>query len=152
VAAGGRNQALAVISGAFGMVGMLGYAYDVESLYRFAATPAWDAHGSGICRYWRPDCFLPGPTAWARVLIASGPGTQLARWLLPVAVLLPVVPSLAAEAGEKAGLFTPPVGAGLFRAVDGDSLVAVIVWIALASTAPMPRAGKRRGTFATKAN
>ena len=98
-----------MICGALGVVAALGYAYDLQPFYRFAGYTSMAVHTAAGFIVLAIGLIFARPDGLVRVLISTGPGTQLSRRLLPVAILLPVIFGWLYESGSKAGLFTPPV-------------------------------------------
>lgn len=126
------QQALAVGVAAVGAMAMLGYLYDVSQLYRFAGRASMALPTSfGFVALAAGLAFAP-PDGLGSVLTSSGSGAQMARRLMPAAILLPLLFGGLHEIGERIGLFSPAVGAGLFALAMMASFVAAIGWIAQA--------------------
>jgi PAS domain S-box-containing protein len=124
------QEALAIGVGTIGMVGMLGYAYDVKALYQFAGYSSMAVHTAVGFVALAAGLLCARSDGLVRVLTTQGPGAQVARRLLPTAILLPLVLGWLHESGERAGVFAPPVGAGLLSLVTMFFLAATVWWIA----------------------
>ena len=124
------QQALPIAVGMFGLTASVGYLYGVKSLYQFASPANMALHtamgfvllAAGLL-FARAD----GPT---RVLMVAGPGRQLARRFVPVAILLPLLLGWLHEVGETSGFTAPNVAGGLFALSMMMSLLAAVWWIA----------------------
>jgi PAS domain S-box-containing protein len=124
------QQVLTLGVGVFGLVALLGYAYDVQALYRFAGYSSMALHTAAGFVVLATGLIFARADGLAQLLVVPGPGGQLARRFLPVAILLPAVVGLFHELGERSGVWNAPVGAGLFAIVMMASLFAAVWWIA----------------------
>ena len=79
-----------------GMVAVLGYAYDVQQLYRFAGYSSMALHTAASFVLLAAGLIFARSDGLARVLMTPGPGAQLARRLLPAAIAAAGGPRLAA--------------------------------------------------------
>ena len=124
------QQALVVGFGILGMAGLLGYAYEVKSLYQFAGHSSMALHTAAAFVALATGLLLARADGRAGVLLGPGPGTQLARRFLPVAILLPVLLGWLHLAGERSGIVDSSVGACLFALAMMLSLLVAGWWIA----------------------
>ena len=124
------QQALAIATGILGLVGLLGYAYALKSLYQFAGHAGMALHTAAGFLVLAAGLLFARADGLVRVLMVAGPGRQLARRFLPVAFLLPLLVGWLQEVGNRTGVTDPAVGAGLFALVMILSLLAAIWWIA----------------------
>ncbi|HET7693680.1 MAG TPA: response regulator [Gemmatimonadota bacterium] len=108
-------------------VSLLGYAYGVNSMYgigeeipmALGTAFALVALGIGIACA-RPD------RGFVAVIIGDDPGGILARRILPVAILLPVLLGFLLIAGQRATLFSPQYGTAIAVVVAVFALVSMI--------------------------
>jgi PAS domain S-box-containing protein len=126
------QETAAVSAGLLGMTAALGYIYDIRQLYGFSSLASMAAHTSLGLIILATGLIFARRDGLARVLIEPGPGTQMARRLLPVAILLPIVFAWLHEIGERTGVFSSPVGAALFAIVMMLSFVSIIWFVASA--------------------
>jgi PAS domain S-box-containing protein len=71
----------------------------------------------------RPDTWL------ADFLAAERPGAVMARWLLPAAIVVPILAHLAQLAAQQAGLVNEPLGLGLLVLLTVAGIGALTLWI-----------------------
>ena len=126
------QQTLAGAIALLGLGALLGYLYDVQPLYQLDGHASIALHSSATLLLLGIGLLAARPDGLVRVLTASGPGAQLARWLLPAAVLMPVLLGWLQESGEKSGWFAAPLGACLLVLQLTLCLAALIWWIAAA--------------------
>jgi len=126
------QQTLAASVAVLGLGALLGYLYDVQPLYQLDGHASMALHTAVALLLLGLGLLAARPDGLVRVLTASGPGAQLARWLLPAAVLVPVLLGWLHESGEKYGWFTAPLGAGLLVLQLSLCLAVLVWWIAAA--------------------
>ena len=126
------QQALALAAGLLGLVAFLGYMYGVQTLYRFAGNSSMALHTAAGLGILASGLVLARTDGLGRILSGPGPGSNLARRFLPVALLLPVIISWLYEVGAQLGIWGPKTGAGLLALGMMLSLAAAVWWIALA--------------------
>jgi PAS domain S-box-containing protein len=127
---GGRRpaQCLAVIGALIGVIGSLGYAYDVPELYHLAsysaiALPAaiiFMIIGAGIL-------FARADRGLMAILTSHRSGGIMARRMLPLAILLPFIIGWIRLEGERAGLYGTTFGLALFTTANIVTF-AIAIW------------------------
>jgi len=122
------QQALAAGTAMIGTVGVLGYAYDVQQLYKFSGYSSMALHTAVSLVVLGAGVLFARREGLGAMLLTPGPGGQLTRRLLPAAVLLPVLAGWLRVQGSKAGLFEPNLGTGLYAITMVLALVA-LVWL-----------------------
>ncbi len=126
------QQALSLTVGILGLSGLLGYAYDVKALYQFTGHTGIALHTAAGLVVLATGLLFARPDGMASILTGAGPGAQLARRFLPVAILLPLALGWLQELGNRTGLTEPGLSAGLFTLATMVSLLAGVWWIAWA--------------------
>ena len=125
-------QWLLLAVGAVALMVIIGYAYDVASLYRPALTPPVPLHGmilfvllaiGGLCA--RPQ---QGLTA---LIAADDTSALLTRRLLPAAILIPPAIGWLRLQGEQAGLYETNFGIALF-AMTNVVIFTLLIWMTAA--------------------
>lgn len=123
------REPLALAAGLIGYLALLGYLYRIEA-------PFWFAGKNAVAF---PSCISLLALATALLLVrhdrglgallaSEGMGGQIARRMLPAAVLIPTVLGLLHVAGERAGIFDRVVGAALLVAATVILFGAAIAW------------------------
>ncbi|MEO8136218.1 MAG: PAS domain S-box protein, partial [Betaproteobacteria bacterium] len=121
--------ALALLTTTIGILTLVGYLYEVRSLYAISPFSSMAAHTAllfvvaslGIL-YARPG---EGPFG---ILSADGIGSTMARRLLPLAIVLPILIGGLRMQGERAGLYGFEFGLALF-ATANVVVFAVLIWL-----------------------
>ena len=71
------------------------------------------------------------PDAWLLdVLTSDRPGAVISRWLLPAAIVVPLVAHWLQLAGERSGAVQQPLGQGLLTLLTIAGLGALTLWVA----------------------
>ena len=122
------QQTLAVCAGVIGVVAVLGYAYNVQQLYRFAGFSSMALHTALSFVLLAAGLIFARPDGLASVLAGSGPATLLARRLLPVALLLPAVLGWLVDRALKHGLYGPGMDIAVLVLAMMLSLAALVWW------------------------
>ena len=118
---------LGFAAGSIGLVALVGHAVEARSYY----------HLSGLAEMSVPSamCFLllgggillsvpsRGPS---RLLVSEGPGGALARWLLPAALLTPLLVGVLRWQGQVAGLWEDQAGV-MFLLLSCMGAMAVVI-------------------------
>jgi signal transduction histidine kinase len=126
------TEILALVVMLVSLTALVGYAYDVRTLYAvdpFSAVALHTALGFAalalgiLCA--RPD---RGVVA---VFIGETTGGAMARRLLPVALALPLALGWLQLQGERAGVYPAAFGTGWFAVSNVVILVAAILWYAV---------------------
>jgi PAS domain S-box-containing protein len=123
------EQSLAIVAVSIGAVGVEGYFYSIEALYRFSPYGSVAIHtavlllltGLGVL------CLRPDRGVMA-VLNSRYLGGLLARRLLPVALVAPVLIGWLRLWGQRQGYYGTEVGLALFATVN-LSMFAVLIWL-----------------------
>jgi PAS domain S-box-containing protein len=128
-----RRQRLAevfvLIVTALSLVGLIGYAYSVSSLYLFAPYGSMALHtattffvlGIGFL------CARPEQGLMA-IVIGETVGGLLTRRMLPVAIVIPATLGWLRWMEERAGFFDAPIGVALFATANIIVFTALIWW------------------------
>ena len=88
------------------MVAIVGYAFDVKSLYQVAPFTAMALHtGLTFIALYMALLLMRPEIGWMAILLAPKAGSAGARRLFPIILLLPFVFCLAALTANKTGLF-----------------------------------------------
>jgi signal transduction histidine kinase len=107
-------QFLALTAGIVGFVASIGYLYSAVALYRISSYTSMALHTSVAVLGLSVGILCARPDRGAvRFLLSPGPAGMMARRLLPVALLTPVVLGWLRLQGQDAGLFGAEVGVGL---------------------------------------
>jgi PAS domain S-box-containing protein len=127
------TQVLTIMATGGACAALIGYAYRIESLYGIASYPpmalptaiALIVIGVGIvCA--RPD------RGWMALLLRDSMGSQVARRLLPAAILVPFVNGFLELRGERLGLYDKAFGSALV-ATSGIMVFGTLIWWTAAS-------------------
>lgn len=125
------TELLAIIVGTTGLVALLGYLYDVWTLYQvplFSTMAVHTAAGFMVCAL---GLLAADESHWfVGFMTNTSPGVSLARRLLPPVVLLPTVLGYVALTAEHRGVL--PSSFGLTLIVSGTVLMlaVVVTWTA----------------------
>lgn len=112
-----------------GLLGVLGYAYGVESLYRIAAYSSMALHTAALFFCLGLGALaarLDGP--FMAVVASQAGGGLIARRVLPLAVVLPLLFGWLRLQGEKLGLYGLEFGLAIF-ALSNIAVFTVLVWL-----------------------
>ena len=108
-------EVLCAIAAIIALLAMLGYSYGLIVLYRTATYEPMSLPGAIAFLILSAGILLARTDAGAmRIVVANTPAGLLARLLLPLAVLLPVLFGTLRLSGESAGWYTTRVGVALF--------------------------------------
>jgi PAS domain S-box-containing protein len=121
------QQAVALAAGILGFVALLGYACEVQQLYGLGGFSSMALHTTTAFILLGAGLLCVRTDGLASLLMTPGPGAQLARRLLPAALLAPALLGWFHVMGEHAGLFGPELGAGLF-ALAMILFLGALVW------------------------
>ncbi|HEX7071547.1 MAG TPA: ATP-binding protein, partial [Rhodothermales bacterium] len=125
-------EGLAVVCGFIGLLGVLGYLYEVESLYGFRDFSRMSLHsalsfmilGAGILTA-RVD---RGPMA---LVVSDTSAGVIMRRLLPIAIVLPVLTGFVRLLGQRAGYYDNEYGLALHVTAVIIVFVGLIWWNAI---------------------
>lgn len=113
-----------------GILACIGYAYGIESFYVVHEVSNYMALASAI------QILLMGLALmvlredhpYTSFLLRDSPGGDLARWLLPTAILVPLVLGWMKLGGESLGLFSVESGRVLFS-LAVVLTIAIVIWL-----------------------
>lgn len=128
-------EALALGAGATGAIALLGYAYGVEQLYRLPGFGSMALHTATAFVVLAAGILCARPDGIAGAFASPSVGGQLARRLLPLALVIPALLGWLEALGQRAGLFGPAQGTALFASTMILALVALIWRTALSMDA-----------------
>jgi len=119
---------LAIMAGLFGLLGLLSYAYGVDAISRLGACTSMAMHTAltflvltcGILLARRDRGLMA-------VVVSETTGGIVARRLLPVIILLPVLLGWLRLQGQQAGLYDTETGVAL-NIVAWIAIFGVVVW------------------------
>ena len=134
-------QWLSLAAAATALVIILGYAYDVTSLYRPALTPPVPLHGMILFEILVIGTFYARPQRGLSALLAADDAAGLlTRRLLPAAIVIPPAVGWLRLQGEQAGLYETNFGIALFASAN-VVIFTLLVWM---TAADIRRADDRR--------
>jgi signal transduction histidine kinase/ActR/RegA family two-component response regulator len=108
-------EILSAISAIIALLAILGYSYGLIALYRTATYEPMSLPGAIAFILLAAGTLLARTDAGAmRIVVSDTPAGLLARLLLPLAFLVPVLFGTLRVTGENAGWFTSRVGVALF--------------------------------------
>ena len=135
------SDALIVIAGLVGFVGLVGYAYGADELYEIGPYgPMTLLAAAGLVAAAVGAYAARLRTSALGVLTRDSAGGAVARLLLPAAVLVPLLLGGLRLAGLRAGLVDLATGAALASVLNILAVVAFVIVIAV----PLDRADRRR--------
>jgi signal transduction histidine kinase len=131
---GGRRlrvaRTLAIVALAIGAIACAGYLYGVSPLFAVARRTGMALPAAGGLVALAAGVLLARPETGSSALLASdGPGGALARWLLPVAVTVPVLLALPAQAGVRGGILDQAYASALVTV----GLTGVLAWVVISA-------------------
>jgi PAS domain S-box-containing protein len=116
-----------------GVLALAGYLYGAPSLYRVSAFNSMALNTSAMFVILAIALLTAAPIrGLAALIVGDDVGATLARKLLPVAIIVPVLVGLVRLFGEQRGLFGPEVGVALF-ATSNVIIFAVTIYFAAIS-------------------
>ncbi|HEY3487109.1 MAG TPA: histidine kinase dimerization/phospho-acceptor domain-containing protein, partial [Gammaproteobacteria bacterium] len=122
------SQYLALAGTVLGLVAVLGYVYDVPSLYSFFPYSSMALHTSLLFTLLGMGLLLVRPDVGLIATVTGNrPGSVMARQILPLALVLPFVMGWLRLLGEQAGLYGTGFGLALF-ATSNVIIFAILVW------------------------
>jgi PAS domain S-box-containing protein len=124
------SQWPALIGGAISFVAVLGYMYGALQLYQSRPYASIAIHTSLVMVALALGFMLARPDrSVARELFSKHHGGLMARRVLPLAILLPVVVGWLRLQGQNAGLYQTEVGLALFAAAN-VAIFSIVIWLA----------------------
>jgi PAS domain-containing protein len=144
------GHGFALLAAAIGWLGILGYVYDVESLYTYGASPTAFLSAVALATIGAGTAAVHGGSPLVRILGSAGPEGSFARHLIPIALLLPVALGWLWLQGQRWQLYPIEAGVALFVASSAALFIAVVVFYALRlERAHEARAAAERGLVET---
>jgi signal transduction histidine kinase len=125
---GRPSQYLTALAAIIALVGFVGYLYGQESFPGASRYAQMAVHTTVCFLLLSSGIFLARPDrGFMRVVTHSGLGGVLARWLLPSALVLPVLLGGLVFVGHRAGAYTLPFALALIAAGNVIAFTA-LVW------------------------
>jgi PAS domain S-box-containing protein len=122
-------QWLALATAFSSLAALLGYLYDVRTLYAVGPFSSIALHTAASFLLLSAGILCSRPReGLMRVVVGDGPVGVLVRRLIPAAVVVPIVLGFVTLKGEQAGLYGSAFGAALFAASSIFCFVLPIVW------------------------
>ncbi len=127
--AGSPAEWLALTAGLIAFVGLLGYAYGVQSLYRVTVYSSMSLHTAFALLVLAIGILAARPNRGLMAVVTSDTaGGLMARRLLPAALLVPPLMGWLRLIGERAGFYGFEFGLALF-ATSNVVVFTVLVWL-----------------------
>ncbi|MHB9122083.1 MAG: methyl-accepting chemotaxis protein [Thermoanaerobaculia bacterium] len=121
-------QYLTLAAVAVALLALLGYAYDVKALYGFASYTKMALHTVVAFVVLTLGILGARPAqGFVRTLTSTGMGGDLARRLLPAAIVIPVVVGWLRLQGERAGFYDADFGVSLVAVLD-ILIFGTLIW------------------------
>jgi len=122
-------QYLALAALAVAVLALLGYAYNVKALYGFASYTKMALHTVVAFVLLSLGMLGARPAqGFVRTLTSTGMGGELARRLLPAAIVIPIVVGWLRLQGERAGFYEADFGVSLVAVLDIIIFGTLIWW------------------------
>ena len=126
------QQTLAAGAALIATVALLGYAYDVQSFFRFTGYSSMALHTAASLMILATGLIFVRREGLSAVLVAPGPGARLARRLVAAALLVPAVLGWLCIQGLRGGLFGKGMEIASLALAMILSLLALVFWAAYA--------------------
>ena len=133
-------DALALIPGVLAMVSLVGYAFGVGSLHAFGIYKGMAIHTALAFLALTIGILLARGRGLSRLLVSDTAGGVVARRVLPVAFVAPLLLGWLRVEGRKRGLYDPDLG----RALDAVSNAVVLTVVLLGTAAMLMRVDEKR--------
>jgi two-component system cell cycle sensor histidine kinase/response regulator CckA len=134
------SDGLALLPGVLAMVSLTGYTYGVRSLSWTGIYKGMAIHAALAFLVLTVGVLLVHAGGLSRLLVSDTAGGVLARRILPVALLAPLLLGWLWIEGQQLGLYGPEVG----RALTAVSDAIILTVILLGTAAALMRADERR--------
>ncbi|MBA3753735.1 MAG: PAS domain S-box protein, partial [Nitrospira sp.] len=122
------SQTLTIVAMGNACAAPLGHAYQIESLYGTPPSTPMALHSSIALIAMGAGIFCARPKqGWMALLISDRIGSQVARRLLPAAILVPFVNGLLEVQGKRLGFYDEALGAALIT-TSGIMVFGVLIW------------------------
>jgi signal transduction histidine kinase/CheY-like chemotaxis protein len=134
------SQGAATLGALIGLLAIIGYLYDVGSLYHLFAYSSMAPHTSALFLVLGLGILFARPERGALATVTSDyAGGSMARRILPVAIVVPTVAGGLWLVGERAGLYDNAFGTALF-ATSNILVFGTVAWLSARS---LNRAGAK---------
>ena len=135
------SEILAALSLAVSLVGLMGYIYSVHALYRIGIYSSMALHTAVASVLMAVAIILSRPARGLPALLTGDTsGAMLARRVLPLAIVIPVLIGWLRVLGERAGFYESPFGTGMFATI----LVAFFVTLIWATALFVDKGEKKQ--------
>ncbi|MEK6793988.1 MAG: ATP-binding protein [Spirochaetota bacterium] len=124
------GQILALGAGIIGFISLLGYIYGDKELYRLVGASEIALSTAAAFVALAAGLILARDDGISAIVTGSGPGSELARWLLPTVILIPAILGWLAEQGVTHGWYGERLDTGLLALAMIISLAVVAGWSA----------------------
>jgi signal transduction histidine kinase len=131
-AALGAVDALLMLAMLIGMIALAGYLYSVTALYQFRVFSAMAVHTAVVFVALAAALLAAPPRRGVAAFLAGDDlGANMARRLLPVAVMVPPLVGYVRLIGQRKGYYGTELGLALFATSNVVIFIAVIFGVAL---------------------
>src|ERR1017187_1843149 len=134
------SDGLALLPGVLAMVSLTGYSYGVRSLSWIGIYKGMAFHAALGFLVLTVGVLFVHARGLSRLLVSDTAGGVLARRILPVALLAPLLLGWLRIEGEQLGLYGPGLGGALYAVSDAIILTAIL----LGTAAALMRADEKR--------
>jgi len=142
-------QAFALAVVLIGLIGVEGYLFGMEALFRFRPYATTALHTSLLLVLLGFGVLLARPErGLLAVVISDSAGGRMARRLLPVAILLPIAIGWPRLQGERLGYYETEVGLAIL-CTSSIVIFTVVIWLSARSTNRIDEE-RRRAAEATR--
>ena len=122
------SQLLAITAATIAVIGLVGYAYSVQSLYQLLSYSQMAVHtAAGLTVLGLGTLAAGARVGLLRVLTSSGPGGALARTLTPIVLVMPFVLGWLRLEGQRLGLYGTELGVAILAGSCAALFTVVIV-------------------------
>ena len=123
------DQAPVILALAISVLALIGYLYDVSSLYQFGAYTSMALHTALSFTLLSLGIFFARPERGImQTILADNAGGPVLRRFLPVTLVLPVVLGWIGFWGQQAGLYDTAFGLALM-AISLITTMTILIWI-----------------------
>jgi hypothetical protein len=127
------SQISATLGALLGLLAIIGYLYDVGSLYHLFASASMAPHSSMLFLVLGIGIVFARPERGVMATVTSDyVGGQMARRILPVAIVVPTVVGGLRLVGERVGLYDTPFGTALFT-TSTIFIFSTVAWLSARS-------------------
>jgi hypothetical protein len=125
-------EGLTLMSGGVALMAFFGYAYSVDALFSVShlRTIGMSPYTAAYVLLACVAALLAEPTSWTvKILSRTSTGGELARLLLPIFILVPLLLGLVRIEAERAGWFTHEIGTSLMALAQVFIGVGMLFWL-----------------------